>query len=70
MKENVLGKKLRELRLERGISQKELGENLGFCNQSVSFWETGQREPDLDSIVKICKYFDVTSDFLLGLKEY
>jgi transcriptional regulator with XRE-family HTH domain len=70
MKNNILGKRLRELRLEHGLSQKELGEKLGFCNQSISFWETGQREPDLDSLVRISKYFEVSSDFLLGLEEY
>ena len=69
MQDNVFGKRLKYLRQEQGVSQKELGTRLGYCNQTVSFWESGQREPDLDAIKKIAVYFDVTSDFLLGLSD-
>lgn len=65
MKNNFFGKKLKELRLERGFSQKGLGESLGFCNQTVSFWESGSREPDLDTLVKIAQFFDVSYEELL-----
>jgi transcriptional regulator with XRE-family HTH domain len=66
MKNNELGKKIKELRTEEGISQKELGQRLGFCNQTISFWESGEREPDMDTLVKLAKYFNVTTDYLLG----
>ena len=66
MKENQFGKKLRELRKEKGLSQKDLGELLNVCNQAVSFWETGSREPDLDTLRDIAKYFDTSVDYLLG----
>lgn len=69
MKNNELGIKLRELRLEQKMSQRRLGEILGFSNQAVSAWEMGSREPDCDSIVKIAKYFNVTADYLLGLSQ-
>lgn len=69
MQDNVFGKRLKYLRQEQGVSQKELGARLGYCNQTVSFWESGQREPDLDAIKKIAVYFDVTADFLLGLSD-
>ena len=55
--------------MQKGMSQKELGEALGFCNQTVSFWESGQREPDLDTLVEISLFFDVSTDYLLGRKE-
>lgn len=70
MKNNVFGKKLKELRLEKGLSQRILGENLGVCNQSISFWESGAREPDLNAVVEIAKFFDVSVDYLLGLTDY
>ena len=70
MKNNLLGKKLKELRLEKGLSQKKLGELLGICNQTVSFWELGSREPDLDMLVELSKLFDISVDYLLGLKDY
>ena len=65
MKNNIFGKRLRELRIEFGISQKKLGEIFNVCNQTVSFWETGSREPDLDTLKEIAKFFDVTIDYLL-----
>ena len=66
MKGNKFGIILKELRIERGISQRKLGEILGVVNQTISFWETGSREPDLDSLFKIANYFNVTIDYLLG----
>ena len=65
MENNVFGKKLRELRLEKGLSQQKLGEALGFCNQTISFWESGSREPDLDTLVQIAHYFETTFEELL-----
>lgn len=63
---NYLGKTIKELRLEERISQRELGNRLNVCNQTVSFWESGQREPDLDTLLKIADYFQVSTDYLLG----
>ena len=65
MKNNEFGKILKSLRLQRGISQRKLGEDLGVVNQTVSFWETGSREPDLDMLVEIAKYFNVDVNYLL-----
>ncbi len=65
MRENAFGKKLKELRLEKGLSQRQLGEIFSVCNQTVSFWETGSREPDLDTLVSIARYFEVPIDFML-----
>ena len=69
MKDNTFGKKLKELRLEKGLSQKALGDIFGVCNQTISFWENGSREPDLDTLIFIAHYFDVTIDNLLN-EEY
>ncbi len=69
MKNNYLGKIIKDLRLEEGISQRELGNRLNVCNQTVSFWENGQREPDLDTLLKIAKYFQVSTDYLLGNED-
>ena len=65
MKNNILGKRLKELRIEKGLSQQKLGEILGFCNQTISFWESGSREPDLDALVEIAHYFEVSFEELL-----
>ena len=65
MKNNYFGKTLKMLREEKNISQRKLGEDLGVVNQTISFWETGSREPDLDTLIEIAEYFDVNIDFLL-----
>ena len=68
MKDNIFGKKLKEFRLEKGLSQQKLGQLLGFCNQTISFWENGSREPDLDTLLKISKFFEVPIEELLEEK--
>lgn len=68
--EIILGKRLKELRLERGLTQKELALALGMNAVTYLHYEKGQREPPLSILADIAKYFDVSVDFLLGLKEY
>ena len=65
MQNNIFGQRLKELRMEKGLSQRKLGESLGVCNQTISFWENGAREPDLDTLVMISHFFDVCLEFLL-----
>ncbi|MDD7350641.1 MAG: helix-turn-helix transcriptional regulator [Clostridia bacterium] len=70
MRNNTFGKILRELRIERRLSQRQLGEAFGVCNQTVSFWESGSREPDLDTLCKIADFFEVSCDFLLDRQQF
>lgn len=62
----MLDKRIRQLRLERGINQKDLGNALGVSKQSVSNWENGNIMPSIDLLVRIADYFGVTTDYLLG----
>lgn len=70
MRDNKFGIILKELRKESNLSQDQLGKKLGFSNQTVSFWESGKREPSLDALVSVAKYFDVSVDFLLGIETF
>ena len=70
MKNNVFGTRLKELRKEQGISQRKLGEIFEVCNQTISFWESGSREPDLDTLVRIAHYFNVSLEYLLEDSAY
>ena len=66
---NTFGEKLKELRVEKGLSQKVLAEQLG-CNQSmISFWENGINEPTENAIRKTALFFEVSADYLLGLTD-
>ena len=66
----LLGERLRMLRLERGLNQTQLADGLQTTQRKISYWEMGKTEPDIVSILKICEYFDVSADFLLGRKDY
>lgn len=65
MKDNLFGENFKNLRFGEGLSQRALGERVGVCNQTVSFWESGSREPDLDMLVKLAEVFNVSVDLLL-----
>lgn len=58
--------RLRQLRKEKGLSQKELAEALNVANTTVSIWERGLRKPEMDTLEKVRNYFDVSLAYLLG----
>ena len=58
---------LTELRHQRGISQKQAASELGISQALLSHYENGAREPRLEFVVKVCGYYGVTSDRLLGI---
>ena len=60
-----LSDRIQYLRKARGISQEGLAEQLGVSRQAVSKWESEQSMPDLDKIISMSDYFEVTTDYLL-----
>ena len=64
------GQKLRELRTQRQLTQKQLAELVGCQHSIISFYELGDRVPSPDVIVKLSKIFSVTSDYLLGIERH
>ncbi len=61
--------KLKTLRLENGLSQKDVSFALGMTRNAFTNYETGIREPSLETLKKICRYFNVSADYLLGLED-
>ena len=61
--------RLRELREEKEMTQAEVAKAIGVDARTISNYEVGVREPDIQTIKKLCKFFDVTSDYLLGLSN-
>lgn len=59
--------KIRKLRLDSGLTQKELADILNVSQQTISQWENRSTVPDALTIISISKYFNVSSDYLLGL---
>ncbi|MBQ8424525.1 MAG: helix-turn-helix transcriptional regulator [Clostridia bacterium] len=66
---NIFCVRLKELRTNKKISQKKLAEILGTTNSSICDWECGRSEPCFEILVKLAIFFDVTTDFLLGLED-
>lgn len=63
---NRFTERLQELILASGKMQKDICEDLKISKQKLSNWKTGYSEPNMDDIIKLSEYFDVTTDFLLG----
>ena len=65
----MIAARIKELRLEKGISQSTLGKAIGVSQKAVDNWERGINEPKSSYIVLLADYFDVTADYLLGRKD-
>ena len=59
-------KRLRELRLQKGIYQKEIADYLGITVASYSLYENGSREPNIYILKRLAKYYNVSLDYLMG----
>ena len=57
--------RIQTLRKSKGISQEELADKIGVSRQAVSKWESEQSSPDIEKIILLSDYFDVTTDYLL-----
>lgn len=65
-----LGERIKNLRIESGYSQPELAKLLGVSNGLISFWENNVNEPKASYIRKLSDIFGVSTDYLLGKKNY
>ena len=57
--------KLRELRKKCGLTMKELGEEIGVAESTISQYETGKRQPDFETLLKLGEFFGVSVDYIL-----
>lgn len=67
---NKFKERFRELRLERGLSRKQVAQTLFISERLISYWEDGKRECSFDMLIKIATIFDVSVDYLLGKSDY
>ena len=66
----MYGERLRELRCEKGLTQKQLAEKLNISQKSLSKYERESLDLNTELIVRICRYFQVSADYLLGPDDY
>lgn len=64
-----IGDKIKEIRKLNNLSQTKMGSMLGTTQDSISLWELNKSLPDIETLFKICVLFNVSADYMLGLKE-
>lgn len=65
----MFAQRLKQLRTERQISQSELASALNISNRTISMYEQGNSEPNVETLSKIADFFNVTTDYLIGRTE-
>ncbi len=68
--ENQFSKRLKELRMEKNISQVQLAEAIQVSKGIISLWENGLREPTLSNLLSLSAFFSTSLDVLVGLRDY
>jgi len=63
---NIIGERIRIMRVIRGLSQKELAEKLGKSPNVITHWEKGRNKPDAETIERICEILTVSPNYLMG----
>ena len=65
-KKSKTSERLKQLRLEKELTQEELGKIIGMTKQSVYNYENGKRKCDEESLIKLAEFFNVSVDYLIG----
>lgn len=63
------GERLKDLRKSNGLTQQQLADRLGVAKSVVSYYESGDRFPSYDVLIKIAQRFHVTTDYMLGIER-
>ena len=64
-----MGEKLRSLRIEKNLTQKQVADRIGLAISAVSSYESGRRYPTYDTLIKLARMFHVSTDYLLGIAD-
>ena len=64
-----IGKRIKEIRTEQGLSQQKFGELLSVSQDTISLWENGRAVPTAEFLIAIARRFDVSTDYILCLKN-
>jgi transcriptional regulator with XRE-family HTH domain len=65
----IMGKRLKHLRDRRGLAQKFVAEKIGVKNNTLSAYESGDREPNFQILTNLADFYEVTTDYLIGVTD-
>ena len=66
---NKFSERLKELRLENNLSQRTLAKQIGVSQAAIARWESNLQAPSIDNAIALAKFFNVSTDYLLGLEN-
>ena len=66
---NQFAERLKQLRLERNLHQCDLAESIKVSGNSISRWEKNLTTPSIVILIMLCKFFDCSADYLIGLED-
>ena len=67
--ESTIGEKIKAFREDLDMNQTELGKMVNMPQRKISYIECGKYEPSIEDIKALCNFFNVSADYLLGLKK-
>ena len=67
--ESTIGEKIKAFREDLDMNQTELGKKVNMTQRKISYIECGKYEPSIEDIKALCNFFNVSADYLLGLKK-
>ena len=65
----IFAERLKELREEKNLTQYELSKQIEISTACINRWEKNSRIPNIDSIIILCKFFNCSADYLIGLED-
>lgn len=65
----IFGQRLKELRTEKGLSTMALGKIIDVSDMAISRWENDKTDIVSENLIKLAKFFEVSTDYLLGLED-
>ena len=65
----IFAERLKDLRMEKGLTILQLGKNIGVSDATICRWENDQCDVKGEALVSLSKFFGVTADYLLGLED-
>lgn len=66
----TISERLKQERITKGLTQTQVAQALGVTYNAICQYESGAREPSIDNLKKLCDFFDVTADYLIGRTDY
>lgn len=61
--------RLKELRTEKGLSQDQLAKKIGLTHTAIGLWELGKRVPNLNAVIMLAKFFEVSLGYMAGIED-